>query len=502
MPGPVRDTPGASWNPTVPRVVRDASAVSPAFIDTLRGLCYDLTAFQRVCLCLGRSDLGVRIRADPRCMTWGMHMATVAVVGAQWGDEGKGKVTDVLAERAHVVARYSGGRNAGHTLTVGDRTYRLHLVPSGVLYPGTTCLIGNGVVVDPPALVDELDGLASEGLDVSNVFISDRAHVVMPYHRLQDRLEEEGRGENKIGTTGLGIGPAYSDKVGRYGIRMADLIDEAAFRERLEAVLPHKNRLLANVYGHPGYTVEQLLEEYRPFVKRLRPTVTDVSVQVTNAIESGRSVLFEGAQGTLLDIDHGTYPFVTSSSPTTGGICTGLGIGPSGVHQVIGVTKAYTTRVGEGPFPTELQDETCHRIRERGREYGTTTGRPRRCGWFDAVIVRHARRVNGITGLAMMLLDVLSGFSELKICVAYEHKGRRLNEFPATLRELQECVPVYETLPGWNEELSDVRGYEELPLNARRYLERISELVGAPIAMVSVGPRRDQTIIVQTPFAG
>src|SRR5690606_35966349 len=345
-------------------------------------------------------------------------MPSVAIVGSQWGDEGKGKITDFLAEEADVVVRYQGGNNAGHTVVAGSDVFKLHLIPSGAIHPGKQCVLGNGVVIDPLVLVDELDRLRVRGVSEFTLHISERAHVIMPYHRVQDELEEAARGGEKIGTTGRGIGPAYVDKVARNGIRMIDLIDPQRFRRRLESVLPLKNRILNGIYGHEGFTVEQIVEAYRKAAEVLRPLVQDTSVLVAEAIQQGKKVLFEGAQGTLLDIDHGTYPFVTSSSPTAGGIGPGVGISPRMIERILGVAKAYTTRVGTGPFPTELHDATGDWIRERGNEYGTTTGRPRRCGWFDAVVVRYAARVNGLTDLALTNVDTLAGLDEVKVCVA------------------------------------------------------------------------------------
>ncbi|MBI2915138.1 MAG: adenylosuccinate synthase [Firmicutes bacterium] len=427
-------------------------------------------------------------------------MPAVAVVGAQWGDEGKGKVTDLLAARAHLVARCSGGNNAGHTIVVDDQVFKLHLVPSGILYPNVTCVIGNGVVLDPKVLLRELDELSTRLPHLAPLWISDRAHLIMPYHRLLDQLEEADRGKDRIGTTGLGIGPAYTDKVARSGIRTADLMDREEFAERLQSVLPQKNRLLERLYGAEGFEAEKLAEEYETYAVRLRPMITDTSVVVNRAAKEGKRLLFEGAQGALLDVDHGTYPFVTSSSTTAGGVATGLGISPKAIDAVIGVVKAYTTRVGQGPFPTELLGQAGDRIRERGREYGTTTGRPRRCGWFDACMVRYSVRVSGITGLAIMLLDVLSGFDPVRICVAYKYRGKLLDDFPASLSVLGECEPVYEELPGWQEEIAGETRWEGLPSAARRYLARLEALLGVEVALVSTGRRREETLILKDPF--
>lgn len=420
-------------------------------------------------------------------------MSVVVLVGTQWGDEGKGKITDVLASQADVVVRYQGGNNAGHTVVVGETTYKLHLVPSGILSPGTTCIIGNGVVVDPKVLCSEIESLHRGGVSTENLYVSERAHVIMPYHRVLDELEEAQR-VLKIGTTGRGIGPAYVDKYRRIGIRMLDLTSPERLSKALDQALALNNTLLQKVYGHPGFSKEQLFEEYLAYGRALAPRITDTSLLLHQARQQGRRILLEGAQGTLLDVDHGTYPFVTSSNPTAGGAAPGAGLGPNQIDRVIGVVKAYTTRVGEGPFPAELQDATGDLIRERGREYGTTTGRPRRCGWFDAVLVRYAARVNGLTGLAVTLLDVLDVFPEVKVCVAYEYRGERLEHFPTDLDVLRECTPVYATLPGWQQEISSVREYAELPAQARGYLDFIAEQVGCPVQIVSVGPRRDQTV--------
>lgn len=427
-------------------------------------------------------------------------MPSVAVVGSQWGDEGKGKITDFLAADADVVVRYQGGNNAGHTVIVGSEVFKLHLIPSGAIH-GTQCVLGNGVVIDPLVLLEELDRLRERGVTQFSLHVSERAHVIMPYHRAQDLLEEEARGEGKIGTTGRGIGPAYVDKVARAGIRMIDFVDPVRFRERLEAVLPQKNRLLQSLYGHKGFTVDEIVEQYAPAAERIRPMVADTSVLVAEAIEAGKNVLFEGAQGTLLDVDHGTYPFVTSSSPTAGGIAPGVGISPRAVQRILGVAKAYTTRVGTGPFPTELLDETGERIRQRGNEYGTTTGRPRRCGWFDAVVVRYAARVNGLTDLALTSVDTLGGFGEVKVCVGYQHRGRRIDHLPASFDVLEECEPIYETFEGWKADLGQVSRFEELPAATRAYVEGIERLVGVPVSIVSVGRARSATLVRNPLFA-
>jgi adenylosuccinate synthase len=426
-------------------------------------------------------------------------MTVVALVGTQWGDEGKGKITDVLAAKAQVVARYQGGNNAGHTVVVGDQTYKLHLIPSGILYEDKTCLIGNGVVVDPAVLCTEIDYLHKANIPTSNLFISEKAHLIMPYHKVLDQLEEANR-TYKIGTTGRGIGPAYVDKYMRMGVRMIDLKSREALERALDQVLPLKNRILQKVYDHPGFNKEDLIQEYLGYAETIVPLLTDTSLLIHESRLEGKGILLEGAQGTLLDVDHGTYPFVTSSNPTAGGAAPGVGIGPNHIDQVIGVVKAYTTRVGEGPFPAELKDATGDLIRERGREYGTTTGRPRRCGWFDAVMVRYAVRVNGLTGLAVTLLDVLDALENIQVCVAYDFRGERLEHFPADLEMLKECKPIYATLPGWQEDTTEVHNFEDLPSQARAYLAFLEEQVGCPIHIVSVGPRRDQTMLLDPIF--
>lgn len=427
-------------------------------------------------------------------------MSGLIVVGSQWGDEGKGKITDFLAEKADLVVRFQGGNNAGHTVVVGDQEFRLHLIPSGILYPDTVCAIGNGVVVDPAVLIEELDSLEKRGINTSLLLISGRAQVIMPYHSRIDELEEERRGEYKIGTTRRGIGPAYMDKVGRVGIRVADLIDPDLFASKLALALEEKNDILIHLYNAEPFRLEDVMEQYRGYAERLKPLVADTSVVTYQALREGKKVLFEGAQGTLLDIDHGTYPYVTSSHPVAGGACIGAGIGPTWINQVLGVLKAYTTRVGEGPFPTELTDAVGQKIRERGREYGTTTGRPRRCGWLDAVILRYAVRVNGLNCLAVTKLDVLDEMETIKICTGYRYLGQMLYDLPDTLKVLAECEPVYEDLPGWQTDTTNVTAYEELPPRAQQFLQRIAELGEVPIALVATGPKRDQTIVLNRVF--
>ncbi|PYZ96233.1 adenylosuccinate synthase [Alteribacter lacisalsi] len=428
-------------------------------------------------------------------------MPSVVIVGTQWGDEGKGKITDYLSEQAELVARYQGGNNAGHTIVFDGVKYKLHLIPSGIFYSDKTCVIGNGMVIDPKALVEELAYLHDKGVDTSNLRISNRAHIILPYHLKLDAVEEESKGVNKIGTTKKGIGPAYMDKAARTGIRIADLLDKETFEEKLEVNLRDKNRLLEKVYETDGFTKEEILEEYYDYGQQIAKYVIDTSVVLNDALDAGKRVLFEGAQGVMLDIDQGTYPFVTSSNPIAGGVTIGSGVGPSKINHVVGVSKAYTTRVGDGPFPTELTDEIGDRIRDVGNEYGTTTGRPRRVGWFDSVVVRHARRVSGITDLSLNSIDVLSGIKKLKICVAYEYKGEIINEFPASLKVLAECKPVYEELDGWDEDITGVKSLHELPKNALFYVERISQLTGIPLSVFSVGPDRNQTNLVRGVFA-
>jgi adenylosuccinate synthase len=423
------------------------------------------------------------------------------LVGAQWGDEGKGKVTDFLAARADIVVRYQGGNNAGHTVVVGEEEFRLHLLPSGILHPEKTCVIGNGVVVDPAVLVGEIESLKRRGIKMARLLISERAHLIFPYHRLLDGAEEKRKGNGRIGTTGRGIGPAYVDKMARVGIRMSDLLEDATFSRRLEENVTFKNALLERVYDAEGVSLPEIFEAYREYAAILREYVADTGVFLHQAITAGKNVLFEGAQGTLLDIDHGTYPFVTSSSPTAGGACLGAGIGPRVIDRVLGIAKAYTTRVGGGPFPTELKDDLGEKIRDQGREFGTTTGRARRCGWFDAVIARYAARVNGLDYLCVTKLDVLTGIPVLKICRAYRYQGEEITNFPASTSVLEACEPVYEELPGWEEDITGARRLEDLPENTRRYLERLSSLAGLPVALIGVGPRREQTIVCHDAFS-
>lgn len=429
-------------------------------------------------------------------------MANVVVIGAQWGDEGKGKITDLLSRSADIVVRYQGGVNAGHTVVVNDQTFKLHLIPSGILYPNTECIIGSGTVIDPKILLEELDTLKDLGISTHNLFISSAAHVTMPYHRLIDRAAEEQRGHHKIGTTGRGIGPTYADKSERTGIRILDLIDPDSLRTQVEWMVNHKNVLLEKLYDLPPLDPEAVIAEYSIYAERLRPFVVDCSLTIYDAIQRRRNILFEGAQGTLLDLDHGTYPYVTSSNPVAGGACVGAGVGPTMIDRVIGVAKAYTTRVGEGPFPTELTDEIGQALGERGAEFGTTTGRQRRCGWFDAVIGRYAVRINGMDCLAITKLDVLDQLPEIKVCVAYEIDGKRCEDFPSHARLFGRCQPIYKTLPGWQQSTEHCRSLGDLPQKAREYLHFLAEIMAVPIAIVSLGADRDQTIIVEDPIHG
>lgn len=424
-------------------------------------------------------------------------MSSIVVVGTQWGDEGKGKITDFLAEQADVIARFSGGNNAGHTIQFGGETYKLHLVPSGIFYKDKLAVIGNGVVVDPVALLKELDGLNERGISTDNLRISNRAQVILPYHLAQDEYEERRRGDNKIGTTKKGIGPAYVDKAQRIGIRMADLLEKETFERRLKENIEYKNAYFKGMFNETCPTFDEIFDEYYAAGQRLKDYVTDTAKILDDANVADEKVLFEGAQGVMLDIDHGTYPFVTSSNPVAGNVTVGTGVGPTSVSKVIGVCKSYTSRVGDGPFPTELFDEDGHHIREVGREYGTTTGRPRRVGWFDSVVLRHSRRVSGITDLSINSIDVLTGLDTVKICTAYELNGEKITEYPANLDQLRRCKPIFEELPGWTEDITGCRSLDELPENARNYLERISELCGVHISIFSVGPDREQTNLLE-----
>ncbi|MFA9431452.1 adenylosuccinate synthase [Egicoccus sp. AB-alg2] len=423
-------------------------------------------------------------------------MPATIIVGAQWGDEGKGKATDLLADTTDLVVRYQGGNNAGHTVIVGDQVFKLHLIPSGILYPHVTPVIGDGVVVDPEVMLEELDGLEARGLDAfARVKISGNAHLIMPYHRELDLLTERRLGKAKLGTTKRGIGPAYADKAARIGLRFQDLFDEKIFRQKLDAALEHKNEQLAKIYNRLPMSADEIAEEYLGYADRLRGTLTDTTDLIHTSLEAGSHIILEGAQGTLLDLDHGTYPFVTSSNPVAGGALTGAGLGPRHVDRVIGITKAYVTRVGAGPFPTELFDETGERMTDVGGEYGTTTGRRRRVGWFDAVLARYANRVNGFTDIFLTKLDVLSEFETLRVATAYRHDGEEFHNFPPHQSIFHHAEPVYSDVPGWGSDISEVTRYEDLPQEARDYVDLLEEQAETPITWVSVGPKRSQTLI-------
>jgi adenylosuccinate synthase len=424
-------------------------------------------------------------------------MPALVLVGAQWGDEGKGKATDLLGGQVQYVVRYQGGNNAGHTVITPDgEKYALHLIPSGILTPGCTSVIGNGVVVDPGVLIAEMDGLIERDVDVSNLLLSADAHLIMPHHRALDKVTERYLGKARIGTTGRGIGPAYGDKVARIGIRVADLLDPGIFRAKLEVALREKNQILVKVYNRKAIDIDEVVSEYAAYADRLAPHIADTRLILNKALERGDNILLEGSQGTLLDVDHGTYPFVTSSNPTSGGAATGSGIGPGRITTVIGILKAYTTRVGSGPFPTELFDEAGEYLRKTGGEVGVTTGRNRRCGWFDAVIARYATRVNGLTDIFLTKLDVLSSLPKVPICVAYDVDGERVDDMPMTQTGFHHARPVYEYLDGWWEDISECRKFEELPANAQAYVRRVEELSGTRVSVVGVGPGRDQNVVI------
>jgi len=429
-------------------------------------------------------------------------MSNVAIIGAQWGDEGKGKVVDLFTDEADIVVRFQGGNNAGHTLVVnGDKTV-LHLVPSGALHPDKLCVIGNGVVVDPEILIEEIQALKARGhlVDDKQLRISEQAHVIMPYHKLIDQARERLRGEGMIGTTGRGIGPAYEDKVARIGIRFVDLLEEDTFREKLQRNIEEKNFYLKAILKEKALDFDKIHTNYGRYREKLRRYVTNTGLLLDQEIRRGRRVLFEGAQGTLLDVDHGTYPYVTSSSTITGGACSGSGVGPQHIQQVIGISKAYTTRVGSGPFPTEIYGPEGETLRREGAEFGATTGRSRRCGWFDAVGVRHAVRMNGLTGIALTKLDVLTGFKKIPICTAYRYEGKTIDEFPASSKVMQGAEPVYEAMAGWEAPLDNVREFSDLPAAAQEYVRHIEQVIGTEIILVSVGPGREQTILLKNPF--
>ena len=419
-------------------------------------------------------------------------MSVTVLVGSQWGDEGKGKIVDILSENYQVVTRYQGGANAGHTVEIGDKQYILHLIPSGILRENVVCVIGNGVVIDPVALLDEIKLIESHGISVKKrLFISHNAHLIMPYHKLLDSIQEKG--EQKIGSTGRGIGPCYTDKYARKGIRIVDLLNRKVLEEKIRLNLEEKNNFLKKVYEHEGLNVDEIVNEYLKFDKLIDSYITDVPAYLNKVIDEGKSVLLEGAQGALLDVDFGTYPFVTSSNPTSGGACTGTGIPPTKIDSVFGIVKAYTTRVGNGPFPTELIEETGEKLRKIGSEFGATTGRPRRCGWFDAFLVRYSAMINGMTSVAITKLDVLSSFNEIKVCVGYELNGKRLKSFPTDVDRLDKVKPIYETLPGWNEDIRQYASFEELPPKTKDYLDFISKESGVSVKIISVGPKRKQT---------
>ncbi len=427
-------------------------------------------------------------------------MSGLAIVGSQWGDEGKGKIIDYLAVKADMVVRAQGGNNAGHTVVFGNKKYALHLIPSGILNPDAINIIGNGIAFDAEGFFEEIQGLRADGISTDNIYISDRAHMVFPYHKRFDALLEEARGEEGIGTTKKGIGPCYMDKVERTGIRICDIFDAAVFKKKLTGQIRAKNALFVKIFGAQPLDEADIIEKYMAYAQDLKPFVRDTSVMVYDYMTSGKKVLFEGAQGSMLDVDLGTYPYVTSSHPTSGGFTTGAGIGSGLVSEIIGITKAYTTRVGMGPFATELDDANGNLIRERGHEYGTTTGRARRCGWFDAVVVKYTARINGTNGLALMLLDVLDEFPEIKICTEYEIDGKKTVHYPASLIELEKCRPVYKILPGWQTDISGCRTYEDLPEETKKYIEAIEELTGVNVKIISVGPDREQTIIREDVF--
>jgi adenylosuccinate synthase len=428
-------------------------------------------------------------------------MSSVVIVGAQWGDEGKGKLVDVLTEKADVVARSQGGHNAGHTVVINNEQFILHLIPSGILHGEKLSIIGNGTVAEPASLIEEMDGLKGRGITVGkNLLLSRGAHLIMPYHMALEAANEKQRGKDRIGTTGKGIGPAYVDKMARTGIKVGDLLYPEVFREKLDRALSFVNRVLENVYNADGFRAEDVFARYMQYAERLAGHIADTDIIINEKLDEGRNVLFEGAQGTLLDVDHGTYPFVTSSNAVAGGVCTGLGVGPTKIDKVIGVVKAYTTRVGEGPFPTELDDPVGEGLRERGAEFGATTGRPRRCGWLDLVALRHSVRINGLTGIAVTKLDVLDGLDEIKVCTAYRFGSETLAEFPKEAAVLKKCLPVYETIKGWKDSTYGKRSFDELPGETQEYMKSIERTLGVEVQMISTGPKRDQLIIIKEPF--
>jgi adenylosuccinate synthase len=428
-------------------------------------------------------------------------MPNLIIIGTQWGDEGKGKIVDILARDADVVVRFQGGSNAGHTVVNDSDTFVFHLIPSGILYRGKLCVIGNGVIVDPGSLIEEMDRLQAKGVKIGkNFVISQRAHLILPYHKAIEKASEQSKGSRRIGTTGRGIGPSYADKMARIGIRVGDLLNPPLFRRKLEENLAEMNCFLERLYQVGGFELEKVFQQYMGYAERLKGYIGDAALLLNQAVDRGKDVLFEGAQGTHLDVDFGTYPYVTSSSAAAGGACTGTGVGPTKIDSVMGVAKAYTTRVGSGPFPTELNDQVGGGLQERGKEFGATTGRPRRCGWFDGVVVRYATRVNGLDSLAVTKLDVLDGCKELKLCTGYKHGGRLYREMPADIQVLTECEPVYETLPGWSTATTGITAYKALPREAKRYLDRVEELAGCRIDIISTGSKRRDTIILRNPM--
>ena len=429
-------------------------------------------------------------------------MSNLVVVGTQWGDEGKGKVVDLLAAKADMIVRFQGGANAGHTLVVEGRQFIFHIIPSGILYEGKKCLIGNGLVVDPEVLLEEIESLGKSGIivDSNRLSLSEKVHIIMPYHKAIDLAKEVAKGKGKIGTTGRGIGPCYEDKVARTGIRAVDLTDPEILEEKIRANLREKNFYLTKFLDAKPLEADPILEKYIQLAERLKPYITDVSIELDQTLKAGGNILFEGAQGTHLDIDHGTYPFVTSSNPVAGSACAGAGIGPTQLHHILGIVKAYTTRVGAGPFVTELEDEAGNYIQERGKEFGATTGRRRRCGWLDLVVVRDSARLNGLSSLAITKLDVLTGLDQLKVCVGYDIEGQRIASRPASMKKMAQCRPIYKEMPGWQEDISQARQVNDLPENARAYIRTIEEITDVPVSFISVGPGRDETIVVQNPF--
>jgi len=429
-------------------------------------------------------------------------MSNVVVVGTQWGDEGKGKVVDLLTAKADIVVRFQGGNNAGHTLVVNGEQTICHLIPSGILHEGKKCLIGNGLVVDPEVLLEEINNLTERGIAINpeRLSLSEKAHIIMPYHKAIDLARETAKGKDKLGTTGRGIGPCYEDKVGRTGIRTIDLLETETLKEKIKANLKEKNFYLTKFLDAEPLEFQPIFDQYRSMAEILRPYITDVSLEIDQAIRSGKKVLFEGAQGTHLDIDHGTYPFVTSSNPVSGTVCAGAGVGPDKLHHIIGIVKAYTTRVGSGPFPTELLDETGDYVQKRGAEFGATTGRRRRCGWLDLVMVRDSVRFNGLTSLSITKLDVLTGLRQLKICVGYEFQGKSIDSRPASLKKLAQCTPIYEEFPGWEEDIASATQMDQLPSETKTYLNRIKEITEVPLSIISVGSAREQTIMLKDPF--